>query len=261
VIVEGLGIPESIRWHGGRTWLCNWGSGEIVAVGPGGEREVSASVEARALPFSIDWLPDGRMLVVDGPNGLLLRQGADGSLEQVADLGQIGGSPMNEIVVDRQGNAFVNGGRGTVVRLDPAGQVTKLVDGLKWPNGMALLDEDSTLVVADSHARQLVAFDVTDRRRPLRPRIWADLEHAPDGICADPAGGVWSATVPGERCERIAEGGQVIDVVGVDRGCFSCALGGEDERTLFIGAAVWRGMQATMTQGPGETGRLLATAV
>jgi hypothetical protein len=59
VLLDGLGFPESTRWHGGRVWLCNWGSGEVLAVTPEGKPEVAARLAPRTLPFSIDWLPDG----------------------------------------------------------------------------------------------------------------------------------------------------------------------------------------------------------
>jgi len=90
--------------------------------------------------------------------------------------------------------------------------------------------------------------------------VWAALEHAPDGICADAEGAIWVASVPGRHCVRVREGGEVLDTIAGDRGCFACMLGGEDGRTLFIAAAEWRGMEVLMNEGPGQTGRLLAAS-
>ncbi|WP_037501333.1 SMP-30/gluconolactonase/LRE family protein [Solirubrobacter soli] len=258
VIVDGLGFPESTRWRGGRVWVCNWGSGEVLAVSPDGRRETIARLAASTLPFSIDWLPDGRLLVIDGRRQQLLCQAPDGSLTEIADLSGFGPAPFNELVVDRAGSAYVNGGPGIVVHVGQDGSVREVADGLLWPNGMALIDDGRTLVVADSHARQLVGFDVADDGALSGRRVWAALEHAPDGICADAHGTIWVASVPGEHCVRVGEGGQVLDTVTVDRGCFACMLGGDDGRTLFIAAAHWRGMDALMSEGPGTTGRLLA---
>ena len=259
VLLEGLGFPESTRWHDGRAWLCNWGAGEVLAVAGPGERAVTARVAGQTLPFSIDWLPDGRMLIVDGPRRLLLRQEPDGTLETAADLtGQEGDGPFNELVVDAAGNAYVNGGNGSVVLVRTDGSVQQVADGLRWPNGMALVDDGRTLVVADSHASRLVGYEVADDGTLSAGRVWAEVEHAPDGICADADGAVWYATVPGRSCVRVREGGEVLSAVPVDRGCFACMLGGEDGTTLFIAAAQWRGMEAAMSEGPGTTGRLLA---
>ena len=105
----GLAFGESPRWHDGRLWLCNWGTGEIIAVDADGNREIVLNVPA-ILPYSIDWLPDGRLLVVSGREGLLLRQEADGTLVTHADLRGLSNSPWNEIVVDGRGNIYVNGG-------------------------------------------------------------------------------------------------------------------------------------------------------
>lgn len=257
LVADGLGFPESTRWHDGRVWLCNWGTGEVLAVTTGGEREVIARVASQTIPFSIDWLPDGRLLVIDGPQRQLLRQDSDGVLEPVADLSALSSGPFNELVVNAAGSAYVNGGSGSIVCFQPDGTLREVARELKWPNGMALIADERTLVVADSHAQQLLAFDLADDGTLSGRRVWADLGHAPDGICADAEGAVWVASVPGEHCVRVAEGGKVLNKVGVDRGCFACMLGGEDGRTLFIGAAQWRGMEAAMKEGPGLTGQLL----
>jgi sugar lactone lactonase YvrE len=258
VVEERLGFPESTRWHDGRVWLCNWGSGEVLAVKPDDRSQVMARLPRETLPFSIDWLPDGRLLIIDGPKRQLLRLEADGTLDVVADLSGLGPEPFNELLVDDAGNAYVNGGPGLVVLVRPDGTLRTVADDLLWPNGMALVDRDRTLVVADSHAKQLVAFDVAEDSTLSQRRVWADLEHAPDGICADAEGAIWAASVPGRHCVRVREGGDVLTTVTVDRGCFACMLGGEDGRTLFIAAAQWRGMDVLASEGPGVTGQLLA---
>jgi sugar lactone lactonase YvrE len=257
ILLQGLGFPESTRWRDGRIWLCNWGSGEVLAVAPDGEREVMAQLAPATLPFSIDWLPDGRLLVIDGPRRLLLCEGADGTLDTLADLSGFGPAPFNELVVDAGGNAYVNGGPGLVVRVRRDGTAHEVADGLKWPNGMAILDNGRTLVVADSGTQELVGFEIAEDGTLSGRRTWAALEHAPDGICADADGAVWVASVPGRHCVRVREGGEVLATVNVDRGCFACMLGGADGRTLFIAAATWRGMEAAMSEGPGLTGQLL----
>src|SRR5215211_7651441 len=101
VLLTGLKIGESARWHDGRLWLSHWGAQQILAVDLGGNAEVMATVPT-TMPFSIDWLPDGRLLVVAGPEGRLLRQEPDGSLVDHADLSGLGAG-LNEIVVDGRG--------------------------------------------------------------------------------------------------------------------------------------------------------------
>jgi sugar lactone lactonase YvrE len=258
VLLEGLRIGESPRWHDGRLWLSNWGEKEIVAVTPEGEAEVMLRVDT-TLPFSIDWLPDGRLLIVSGPERRLL----DGSLGTYADLSELGDGPFNEIVVDGRGNAYVNGGGGfdgpsIVALVTPDGEARRVAGGLDFPNGMAITDDGATLIVAESHGRCLTAFEIAPDGSLANRRVWADLgDGAPDGICVDAEGAVWYADVPHKRCVRVREGGEVLDTVSLDRACFACMLGGEDGRMLFVVASEWLGMEG-MLDGP-PTGQVAVT--
>jgi sugar lactone lactonase YvrE len=129
---------------------------------------------------------------------------------------------------------------GIVTVVGPDGSSRQVADDVWFPNGMVVLGED-TLVVAESHADRLTAWTITDSGELVDRRVWADLGpgSAPDGICADAEGAIWYASVPGQRCTRVAEGGEVLDTVMADRGCFSCMLGGDDGRRLYIVANHW----------------------
>lgn len=251
VLLEGLGIPESPRWHDGRLWFCNWTTGQIIALDPDGVAEVVASVTT-TLPYSIDWLPDGRMLTVSGPDATVLS--SDGVL---ADLSEYGGT-FNEIVIDAHGNAFVNSDRIVVVRPDGSAQL--VAEDLHFGNGMAITPDGSTLIVAESHGMRLSAFSIGPDATLSGRRVWADLAgDYPDGICVDAEGAVWYASVPGRRCVRVREGGEVLATVGIDRGAFACMLGGPDGRSLYIAAAEWHGMESI---GDGSrTGQILVERV
>lgn len=221
-------------------WLANWGTQEVLTVSPDGGTNVVARVPT-SIPYSIDWLPDGRLLVVSGQEAKLLRQEADGSLVTHADLSDIG-DVFNEIVVDRHGRTYVNG--SSIALVLPDGSARLVAEDLSFGNGMAITPDDSTLIVAESHGGRLTAFDIADDGGLSNRRVWAGLgDGAPDGICVDAAGAVWYADVPNQRCVRVREGGKVVDTVEVDRGCFACMLGGDDGLTLFILAAQWRGFE------------------
>ena len=107
---------------------------------------------------------------------------------------------------------------------------------------MAVTPDNSTLIVAESYAKRLTAFDIAADGSLSNRRVWADLEGGvPDGICLDADNAVWYGDVPNKRCVRVREGGEVLRTVKLDRGCFACALGGADKRTLFLMAAEWLG--------------------
>jgi sugar lactone lactonase YvrE len=255
-LLTGLAFGESPRWHEGRLWFSNWGAQEVVAVDLDGASEVVLRVPT-TLPFCIDWLPDGRLLVVSGPEGLVLRREADGTLVTHTDLNGFSDEGWNEIVVDGRGNAYVNGGgfefngggepAGIVALVSPDGSARQVADGIAFPNGMAVTPDNSTLIVAESFARRLTAFDIAADGSLSDRRVWADLDGgAPDGICIDADGAVWYGDVPNKRCVRVREGGEVLDTIELDRGCFACMLGGTDGRTLFMVAAEWHGPDAML---------------
>lgn len=252
ILLTGLAFGESPRWRENRLWFCNWGMQEVVAVDLEGRSEVMVRVPA-TIPFSIDWLPDGRLLVVSGSEGLLLRREADGGLVTHADLRGLSEKGWNEIVVDGRGNTYVNGGGfslmagekfapGIIALVAPDGSSRQVADGIAFPNGMAVTADNSTLIIAESYGRKLTAFDIAEDGCLGKRRVWADLGGGvPDGICIDADNAVWYADVPNKCCVRVREGGEVLETVKLDRGCFACMLGGPDKKTLFLMAAEWHG--------------------
>ena len=256
-LLAGIAMGESPRWHDNRLWLSDWGAREILAVDAGGRREIMLRTPFE-LPFCIDWLPDGRLLIVTGRENRLVRWEPDGSLVTHADLRGVSDGAWNEIVIDGRGNAYVNGGPGIIALVTADRAVRQVADGIAFPNGMAITPDNRTLIIAESHGKKLTAFDIAADGGLSNRRIWADLvTGVPDGICIDAENAVWYADVPNKRCVRVREGADVLQTVNVDRGCFACMLGGHDKKTLFIVAAEWRGMEKIAEVARARTGQLL----
>jgi sugar lactone lactonase YvrE len=269
-LLTGIAFGESPRWHDGRLWLSDWGAKEIVAVDLRGGSEVMVRVGFPSFPMCMDFLPDGRLLVVSARDGLLLRREQDGSLVTHADLSSLSGHPWNDIVVDGRGSAYVNnigfdfpGGDfapGTIALLTPDGSAREVADGLAFPNGVVVTPDNSTLILAESYASRLTAFDIAADGGLSNQRVWADLNGGvPDGICLDAEGAVWYGDVPHKRCVRVSEGGEVLQTIELDRGCFACMLGGAGNTALFMVAQEWSG-PANMAGGP-RTGQVLTAQV
>jgi sugar lactone lactonase YvrE len=267
VLMTGRVFGESVRWHNGRVWFSDWGTGEIVSIEPDGGDEAVIRLPFDAFPFCFDWLPDGRMLIVSASERPLLRLEADGSLVEHVDPAKLVGGGWNEIVVDGRGNAYINGGRfgsaggekagGVIVLVSADGTVREVADGIAFPNGMALGADGGDLIIAESHGKKLTAFGIASEGSLVNRRTWAALgDGVPDGISMDSEGVIWYADVPNKCCVRVREGGEVLQTVGLDRGAFSCAVGGQGGKTLFIAVTVWRGMK-DMFGGP-PSGMLLA---
>jgi sugar lactone lactonase YvrE len=258
-LLTGVAMGESPRWHEGRLWFSDWGAQEIIAVDLDGKGEVAVRLSF-ALPFCIDWMRDGRLLIVSGREGLLLRREPDGVLVTHADLRALSDKGWNEIVADSRGNTYINGGAG-IALLTTDGSLQQVADSIAFANGMAVTPDNSTLIVAESHGKRLSAFSIAADGSLSNRRVWADLgDGVPDGICIDADNALWYADVPNKRCVRVCEGGEVLQTINVDRGCFACMLGGEDKKTLFIIATEWRGMENIPEVARQRTGQVLAIA-
>jgi len=248
VWMDEIVFGESPRWHDGRLWFSDWGAGRVWSVTEGGEPVVEAEVERL---MCIDFLPDGRLLLVSpADGGVLLRREPDGSLVPHADLSGLTQSGWNDIVCDREGRAYVNsigfdfpGGEfrpGLVAVVETDGTARVAAEGLAFPNGMAISPDGSTLVVAESYGEKLTAFPIADDGTLGAAYTWAETpgDH-PDGICFDASGALWYADVGNEHCVRLREGGEVLDTVDSDRGAFACALTREGDPLLLVVGQEW----------------------
>src|SRR5262249_50989241 len=196
ILMEGIAFGEHPRRKGGRLWFSDWGPPEVIAVDVEGNHEVM--LPAPAFPCCVDWLPDGRLLMVSAREGRLLRQEPDGSLVTHGDLVSVSTPPAgNELVVDGRGNAYVNGGGfdlmagepfapGIIALVTPEGRARQVADGIAFPNGMLVTADNATLIVGESYGSKLTAFDIEEDGGLSNRRVWAELgDGVPDGICLD----------------------------------------------------------------------------
>lgn len=261
VVLDGLSYLECPRWRDGRLWVSDFYTNQVLATDGHGSTEVMAEVPNQ--PSGLGFLPDGRALIVSMRDHRLLVRGDDGRLAEHADLSDAVPAVLNDMVVDEQGRAYVGnfgfdlmGGAPlrttTLTRVDPDGSVTTVADDLAFPNGMVILP-GGVLVVAETFAARLSAFDIGDDGGLRNRREWArfgeppgtdDVEAAvgllavaPDGICADAEGAIWVADALHARLLRVREGGEIVDEITTKMGVFACMLGGADGRTLFACAA------------------------
>ena len=266
--LSGLVFGESPRWHDRFLWLADWGAKEVVNVDLNDTRKTILQVSFHSYPMSIDFLPDGSLLVMSSSDGLLKRREPDGTLVTYADLSNFNYHSWNEVVVDGRGNIYVNCVAfdfmktekfvpGIIVLITPNGEIRKVADGLAFPNGMAITPDNSTLIVAESYGNKLSSFKISANGDLSERKVWAEIgnDH-PDGICLDAEGAIWYADVGNKHCVRVEEGGKVLQTVEVDRRCFACILGGNDRTILFIIATEWE--TSNNTSRNSRTSRVLA---
>jgi sugar lactone lactonase YvrE len=264
ILTTGLVFGESPRWHDGRLWFSDMGANEVAAVDLEGTSQVVARVPA--MPMGTGWLPDGCLLIVSALDGRVVRMMPDGSLVTHADLTTVGEHPWSDMVVDGRGNAYIGNigfdfpgsefAPGIVALVTSDGSAQQVANDVAFPNGMVVTPDNSTLILAESYANRLTAFDIAADGSLSNRRVWADLDGGfPDGICLDAEGAVWYGDVPNKRCVRVREGDEVLQAIDLNRGCFACMLGGVDRRTLFLMAAEFSA--ASMAGDGPRTGQVL----
>jgi sugar lactone lactonase YvrE len=219
----------------------------------------------------LGWLPDGTLLIVSMTDRRLLRLEPDGGLAEVADLRELASWHCNDMVVAADGWAYVGNfgfdldGRAepcsaAIISVAPDQSVRVAADGLEFPNGTVITPDGSTLIVGESMAGRLTAYDRASDGSLSGRRVWAQLVDAvPDGICLDAEGAIWVASPLGHQVLRVAEGGEVLHRIDTgDQHAYACMLGGDDRRTLFVCTARSSNPEKTRAQ---RMGRIEAVAV
>ena len=253
VLAEGIYFGEGPRWRQGRLWFSDFHAHAVMSVSPAGDLRTEVEIDDQ--PSGLGWMPDGSLLIVSMARRQLLRRFADGRLELHADLGAVAAFHCNDMVVDAQGRAYVGnfgfdlgaaiaerGMEGVwasapTARLAlvlPDGEVRVAASDMHFPNGSVITPDGRTLIVAETLATRLTAFDIGPDGGLSNRRVWAPTPGPPDGIALDAAGAIWVANPMAGECTRVAEGGEVLETIDAGQACYACMVGGENGRTLFM---------------------------
>jgi sugar lactone lactonase YvrE len=243
ILLDGLIFPEGPRWHDGKLWFSDMAAKRVATVDLKGHDETI--VEVPGQPSGLGWLPDGRMLVVSMTDRRLLRLDPDG-LHEVADLSDVASYHCNDMVVDQKGRAYIgNFGfdlsdeksfkKAEIILVTPEGNARVVAEGMSFPNGTVITPDGGTLIVGETFAARLTAFDIEPDGSLANRRVWAKLSKAvPDGICLDAEGAIWVASPISSEVLRVREGGEVTHRIAVSTQAIACMLGGTERRTLFV---------------------------
>ena len=249
-LMKGLTFGEGPRWHENKFYFSDFYSHKVYSLDLSGKHEVI--VEIPNQPSGLGWTPDGTMLIVSMKDRKLMSL-KDGQLKERADLTEFSGFHCNDMVVDIDGNAFIgNFGFNTydgeeikptnLILVKPGEEPVLAADNLFFPNGTVITPDNKTLIVGETYAARLTAFDKSEDGTLSNRRIWADLKvnaeegnvPLPDGMCIDEEGAIWVASPSTAEVIRVHEGGMISERIPVQTNAFACMLGGEDRRTLFI---------------------------
>jgi sugar lactone lactonase YvrE len=253
---EGFMLLEAPKWHKGQLWVSDVFDHKVYALSSKGQPTTVIDVPSR--PSGLGFLTDGSLIIASAKDSKLLRLHAD-QLSVYADLSKHTTGWLNDFAIDARdriyagnfGYDFVGGeARKTTClhRVDPDGTIATVADDVEFPNGSAVVDDGRTLVIAETWAARLTAFDLSEGGKLSNRRIFADLIHRqPDGLCADAEGGIWVGIYNTGEFVRVLKGGQITHRVQFEGAGISCTLGGPEGRTLFMTAFV--GTDEDMTLG------------
>jgi sugar lactone lactonase YvrE len=249
VLATGIKFGEGPRWHDGRLWFSDFYDHAVKSVSLSGDARVEFEIDDQ--PSGLGWMPDGSLLLVGMTKRQVLRRTPDGQIGLHADLSGIATFHCNDMVVDAAGRAYVGNfgfdlgaqlaGKpvdptpAKLALVQPDGTVSVAAANMDFPNGSMITPDGKTLIVGETFANRLSAFDIGADGTLSNRRVWAETPgRAPDGACQDAEGCVWMANPLANECVRVAEGGEVREVIDPGDSCFACMQGGEDGKTLFM---------------------------
>jgi sugar lactone lactonase YvrE len=244
-LVDGLVFPEGPRWRGDTLWCSDIFGHRVLRVDADGAVHTVAEIPTQ--PSGLGFLPDGSLLVVSMLDRRLLRVDVDADrVIEVADLSALAPHECNDMVVDATGRAYVGSigvpivqsatavETGSLILVEPGREPRIVADRLSFPNGCVVTPDGRTLIVAETIALRLTAFDVEPDGSLTGRRVFADIGHRTDGLCLDAEGAVWVASPNSGAVFRARADGEVVQRIDTDRRVLACALGGPDGRTLHL---------------------------
>lgn len=238
-LAAGFCFGEGPRWFEGLLWFSDMLGEAVHTVDLGGSM-TTLPLPGRS-PSGLGFRPDGTLLIVSTEDRQILRYDGD-LVDVVADLRGMVPADLGDMAIDAAGHAFIGSqarSGGVIVRLDCDDVARVVAEDLDFPNGMVVMPDQRTLVVAESTGRRLTAFTIGRSGELTDRRPFAEgLAGPPDGIAIDAEGGIWVALTLAHEFQRIvegADGGVVTDRIDTaGRAAIACALGGLENRTLFL---------------------------
>jgi len=266
-LVDGLMFPEAPRWFEGELWFTDQYARRVVRMQPDGS--FIEVIQTPDLPGGLGWLPDGTALVVLMTERRVCRI-VNGQLEDYADLSELASFHCNDMLVDNQGRAWVgnfgydlHGGepvKTAEIILIPLNGLPRIAaQDVTFPNGMAITADGNTLIVAETFATRITAFDISTDGQLSNPHIWAELNGAyPDGLCLAPDGTLWVATPNINQVLQLREGGEILSRTITHGRPYACMFGGNNSQQLYITSSETDDPEQAKTQQSGRIEKILA---
>lgn len=185
--------------------------GYVLRVSPDG-RGVERIAQTGGRPLGIEIHPEGWLVVCDAHRGLLRIDTSTGDITELVTT--VAGRPMrftNNCAVAKDGTIYFSDsslhfgleefkgdilshtGTGRLIRRDTDGTVTVLLDDLDFANGVALAEDESFVLVAETGGYRVTRLDLTGPEAGRRSVIIDNLPGLPDNMSTGSDGVFWIA--------------------------------------------------------------------
>jgi len=243
IFASGFVFLEGLRWKNGRIWMSDMWDYACYSLDADGRSNRICSVPQR--PSGLGFLPDQTLVIVSMVDRKLLRL-VNGKLTEYADLSAFASGDLNDLLIDDSGRAYAGnfgydlfGGAeaapANLTMISADGTIAVAADNLTFPNGMVSIEAGGTLVVAETFANRLTAYDRDAAGKLTNRRVYKELgDRTPDGLCVDREDGIWVASFNTGEFIRVARNGEITDRIFCEgKRAITCVLGGRDGRTLY----------------------------
>ena len=169
-VVDGLERPQFVRWRQNGLWWTDARTRRVMRLGQRRAVPICMGALVGDEPGGLGWLPHGELLVAAAGARLLLQMDDVGRVGAYADLSDHTAGLLGDVAVDSLGSAFVAtlGVRqvgigeqregGTIIRVDPDGDIVTVADELELPSGVAISPDDQFLYVTEAAAARVTRF-------------------------------------------------------------------------------------------------------
>jgi gluconolactonase len=253
---------EGPAWHpDGFLLFEDTNSNQMLKLGPDGKVTAFRDPSGRSNGLAFD--REGRLVAAEGAGEgagrRVSRTEKDGRVVALAERweGKRLNSP-NDLTIDGRGRIYFTDpryshredlelDREAVYRIDPDGKLTRIIDTLTRPNGIAVTADGKTLYVADNASPggvvKLWAFDLDARGDARHGRAVYDFVSGRgiDGLTLDTAGRVWATAGTKEKAgiyvfelDRQRTSAKLVKFIALPEDPTNCTFGGKKRDVLYV---------------------------
>jgi len=187
---------------------------------------------------------DGRMLAAQayGHRVLSLALGGDQPADSIVVAADPAWNQPNDVCQSPAGYIYATDPdfkqrtASRVLRIDPDGRVTPVIQDMAIPNGIVCALDGRTLYVSDSHEKHWRAYPLRADGSVGPGRVFFDPQVPdradPDGMTIDALGNLYSTGRGGVWVVR--PDGSLLEFIAVPEFVSNLTFGGSDGRTLFL---------------------------